>query len=625
MIRKGKLMTGIHHFLILWVSRKGSTFLSCLYIHFWIVCLPAGGNDGGTVLRFNDRAKDAARTLKKKLSSRKGATAMKALVLLESCVKNCGHEFHLEVAEKSFVDTLWKLVTGKSPALGVVRNTALNMIQKWAEAFRNDVSLGSIRELYLKLLGEGIEFPTQNLSGDAPIITPDINPAVVREPLQAQQQRYETAISAPSSATSDEVFARQLQEQFQNEDAAARGAMMAGRGGANTAMTTQSAPSSTLQPQQQQYRTEYRVQLIPEGKRVMATTAQLTKLREDMAIVWQNARLLGDLVNALGPNESAKDNELIGEVATTCDAMQKRAAKLCEQVENEDLISELLTVNDALNEAQHKLRMRISQEAPTHAPVLRGMNLSNTSSASGPEGPSNSAPSAASWAMSTMSQSSITANDYHSAAATRHGNQLASGSANGDSHGYASAAGRGPVSHAAGTTALFHTVGGGGADDGEEQPPLYAPVADNPMSRVGAGADASDMASLPHARQTSDPFDTFAEDPPMFSTLPSTMHLPTGTDEPDMMATPTSIPQTSHQGLLVDLGDDAPAGSGKLTGNDHPSLLLGDAVIDYAELDSTPATDSGRPLNILGDGTVRGLSSSQQKKLDKDHDALFAL
>eukprot|EP00041_Stephanoeca_diplocostata_P027856 m.775941 g.775941 ORF g.775941 m.775941 type:complete len:104 (+) comp23261_c0_seq1:248-559(+) len=45
----------------------------------------------------DDGAKDAARTLKKKLSTRKGATAMKALVLLESCVKNCGHEFHLEV------------------------------------------------------------------------------------------------------------------------------------------------------------------------------------------------------------------------------------------------------------------------------------------------------------------------------------------------------------------------------------------------------------------------------------------------------------------------------------------------------------------------------------------------
>lgn len=109
------------------------------------------------------------------------------------------------------------------------------------------------------------------------------------------------------------------------------------------------------------------MQLIPEGQRVVATAAQLAKLREDMAIVWQNTRLLSDLISALGPNESAKDNELIGEVATTCDAMQKRAAKLCEQVENEDLISELLNVNDALNDAQHKLRVRLSQETPARA------------------------------------------------------------------------------------------------------------------------------------------------------------------------------------------------------------------------------------------------------------------
>ena len=73
------------------------------------------------------------------------------------------------------------------------------------------------------------------------------------------------------------------------------------------------------------------------------------KVRADLAIVKQNTSLLQDLLRNLGPDEKVRDNELINDIAETCEQMQKRVMKLCEQVENEDLIVELFSVNDVLN------------------------------------------------------------------------------------------------------------------------------------------------------------------------------------------------------------------------------------------------------------------------------------
>ena len=53
------------------------------------------------------------RTFKKKLTLTPPATLIKALLLLETCVKNCGHRFHLVLSERSFMESMAKLVHGK--------------------------------------------------------------------------------------------------------------------------------------------------------------------------------------------------------------------------------------------------------------------------------------------------------------------------------------------------------------------------------------------------------------------------------------------------------------------------------------------------------------------------------
>ena len=50
------------------------------------------------------------------------AVLVKALLVLEACSKNCGRRFHLQIADRSFMDQMAKLVVGKS-ALGRLAST----------------------------------------------------------------------------------------------------------------------------------------------------------------------------------------------------------------------------------------------------------------------------------------------------------------------------------------------------------------------------------------------------------------------------------------------------------------------------------------------------------------------
>ncbi|XP_067912050.1 TOM1-like protein 2 isoform X4 [Heterodontus francisci] len=75
--------------------------------------------------------KDAIRALKKRLSGNKNyREVMLALTILETCVKNCGHRFHVLVANRDFVDgVLVKIVLPKNNPPAIVQDKVLGLIQ----------------------------------------------------------------------------------------------------------------------------------------------------------------------------------------------------------------------------------------------------------------------------------------------------------------------------------------------------------------------------------------------------------------------------------------------------------------------------------------------------------------
>ncbi|XP_016375087.1 TOM1-like protein 2 [Sinocyclocheilus rhinocerous] len=118
--------------------------------------------------------KDAMRAVKKRLNgNRNFREVMLALTVLETCVKNCGHRFHIHVANRDFIEgVLVKIITPKSNPPAIVQDKVLSLIQAWADAFRSCPDLTGVVHIYKELKRKGIEFPMADLDALSPIHTP---------------------------------------------------------------------------------------------------------------------------------------------------------------------------------------------------------------------------------------------------------------------------------------------------------------------------------------------------------------------------------------------------------------------------------------------------------------------
>uniref|UniRef100_A0A8B9XM21 Target of myb1 like 2 membrane trafficking protein n=1 Tax=Bos mutus grunniens TaxID=30521 RepID=A0A8B9XM21_BOSMU len=118
--------------------------------------------------------KDAIRALKKRLNgNRNYREVMLALTVLETCVKNCGHRFHVLVANRDFIDSvLVKVISPKNSPPTIVQDKVLALIQAWADAFRSSPDLTGVVHAYEELKRKGVEFPMADLDALSPIHTP---------------------------------------------------------------------------------------------------------------------------------------------------------------------------------------------------------------------------------------------------------------------------------------------------------------------------------------------------------------------------------------------------------------------------------------------------------------------
>lgn len=101
--------------------------------------------------------KAALAAIRKKASNSNPHVALYALLVLESCVKNCGAPIHDEVATVQFMEHMKELVV-TSPHDNV-RLKALELIQAWAHAFRNMLQYRPVRDTLHILKCEGWRFP----------------------------------------------------------------------------------------------------------------------------------------------------------------------------------------------------------------------------------------------------------------------------------------------------------------------------------------------------------------------------------------------------------------------------------------------------------------------------------
>ncbi|XP_016051981.1 PREDICTED: TOM1-like protein 2 isoform X1 [Miniopterus natalensis] len=249
--------------------------------------------------------KDAIRALKKRLNgNRNYREVMLALTVLETCVKNCGHRFHVLVANRDFIDSvLVKIISPKNNPPTIVQDKVLALIQAWADAFRSSPDLTGVVHIYEELKRKGVEFPMADLDALSPIHTPqrsvpEVDPAATTPRSQLQQRTSVGSYSSPPPAPF-------------------------------------SAPQAPA--------------LNVTGP-ITASSEQIARLRSELDIVRGNTKVMSEMLTELVPGqEDSSDLELLQELNRTCRAMQQRVVELISRVCNEEITEELLHVNDALN------------------------------------------------------------------------------------------------------------------------------------------------------------------------------------------------------------------------------------------------------------------------------------
>ncbi|KAJ8464624.1 hypothetical protein OPV22_027176 [Ensete ventricosum] len=110
------------------------------------------------------------RGIKKRIMLKNPRVQYLALVLLETCVKNCEKAFS-EVAAERVLDEMVKLIDDPQTVVNN-RNKALYMIEAWGESGDELRYLPVYEETYKSLKSRGVRFPGRDNESLAPIFTP---------------------------------------------------------------------------------------------------------------------------------------------------------------------------------------------------------------------------------------------------------------------------------------------------------------------------------------------------------------------------------------------------------------------------------------------------------------------
>ncbi|KAI8988563.1 hypothetical protein BDF20DRAFT_905080 [Mycotypha africana] len=145
--------------------------------------LPGGQEDLALNLEISDQirskkvnAKDAMRSIKKRIQHKNPNVQLAALSLVDTCVKNSGELFVKEIASREFMDTMVSILKAPTGCNMDVRNKLLTIIQTWGLASKNKPILSYMYDTYALLKAEGLPFPQMNDNIDGILLETAVAP-----------------------------------------------------------------------------------------------------------------------------------------------------------------------------------------------------------------------------------------------------------------------------------------------------------------------------------------------------------------------------------------------------------------------------------------------------------------
>lgn len=254
----------------------------------------------------------ATRLLAHKIQSPQEWEAIQALMVLETCVKNCGKRFHNEVGKFRFLNELIKVVSPKylgSRAPEPVKKKVLEMMYSWTVSLPEETK---ISDAYQMLKKQGIIKQDPDLPDDKPCPPPPPRPKNAIFEDEEKSKMLSRLLN--SSHPEDLRAANKLIKEMVQED-------------------------------------QKRMEKV--SKRVNA----IQEVKESVGLLTQ---LLGDYSK---DSSSQSNEELIKDLYQRCEKMRPTLFRLASDTEdNDEALAEILQANDSLTQVINLYRQLVRGE-----------------------------------------------------------------------------------------------------------------------------------------------------------------------------------------------------------------------------------------------------------------------
>ncbi|XP_035035994.2 ADP-ribosylation factor-binding protein GGA1 isoform X1 [Hippoglossus stenolepis] len=269
----------------------------------------------------------ATRLLAHKVQSPQEWEAMQALLVLETCMKNCGKRFHSEVGKFRFLNELIKVVSPKylgSRSPEPVKNKVLELIYSWTLGLPDE---GKITDAYQMLKKQGIIKQDPELPPDKLLNLPPPRP---KNAIFEDEEKSKTLARLLNSSHPDDLkAANNLIKEMVQED------------------------------QKRAEKVSKRVNAIQEVKE---SGALLTQLLQDY--------------DSTASNPS--NDELVQDLYQRCEKMRPTLFRLASDTEdNDEALAEILQANDSLTHVINLYKQQVKGE------IVNGNNTLNTQKQTG--------------------------------------------------------------------------------------------------------------------------------------------------------------------------------------------------------------------------------------------------
>ncbi|ODV88404.1 hypothetical protein CANCADRAFT_4540 [Tortispora caseinolytica NRRL Y-17796] len=257
--------------------------------------------------------RQAAESIVKLINGRNSASAILALALLDSLVKNCGYPFHLQISRKGFLNELVKKFPERPPnRLTKTQYLILEAIEEWRITIcRNSkysADLGHIRDMHRLLRESGYNFPEISRE-DANVLSAADDNLKSAEELEAEERA---------------VLSAKLQELIH------------------------SGSPKDLQEAN-------RIMKIMAGYEAGDKTDYRAKVAEDLERVRHKATVFEEMVNRIEQQGSSGSEEVADEIYSSLRSASVKLQKIIkDESDDEPAVQKLLTLNDYINNLVQK-------------------------------------------------------------------------------------------------------------------------------------------------------------------------------------------------------------------------------------------------------------------------------